>query len=330
MQQYKERGYITVSGILSDTDVTTALQSLTDLCTDKNEKFSSAVKASYGAAAVDKLDFKDGQHHAFVQYEKGTEVEMAVGDDKGTDSTALQPTTEAKVRKLMGFCAYEPILNDIAAHPVLHSLLKKLMRIPESAELELFQDMALLKGVGGREKPYHQDHAYFNMQLNAKVIGVWIALDEATEENGCMRCLPGLHRRSAAECIIGEDADANKIISALHVPNNNTKSTCADKSATEYAFTDVNDEFPLWHYMRRDFQICDDLIYRLSDHVTSCPLPKGGMMIFDSKLPHGTPTNKSVLRRRALQFHYVVKGVPRVEERLRLQTFGGEGSGVEC
>ena len=59
----------------------------------------------------------------------------------------------------------------------------------------LFQDMALLKPPGGgREKPWHQDNAYFHLVPGTPIVGVWIALDEATLDNGCMRVIPGSHR----------------------------------------------------------------------------------------------------------------------------------------
>ena len=58
----------------------------------------------------------------------------------------------------------------------------------------LFQDMALLKPPRvGREKPWHQDHAYFDLELRTRVVGVWIALDPATTGNGCMLVKPGSH-----------------------------------------------------------------------------------------------------------------------------------------
>ena len=61
---------------------------------------------------------------------------------------------------------------------------------------ELFQDQALLKPpLIGREKPWHQDNAYFNLPPETAVVGVWIALDEATPENGCMYVIPGSHRQ---------------------------------------------------------------------------------------------------------------------------------------
>ena len=49
----------------------------------------------------------------------------------------------------------------------------------------------------GREKPWHQDMAYFNLPLDTTVVGAWIALDEATVDNGCMMLIPGSHKHGA-------------------------------------------------------------------------------------------------------------------------------------
>jgi copper chaperone CopZ len=59
---------------------------------------------------------------------------------------------------------------------------------------ERFQDMALLKPPRlGREKPWHQDAAYFRGSDPHLMFGVWIALDPATRENGCMEVIPRSH-----------------------------------------------------------------------------------------------------------------------------------------
>lgn len=41
------------------------------------------------------------------------------------------------------------------------------------------------------ESPWHQDWAYWG---GSHKISVWVALDEATPENGCLQILPGSHR----------------------------------------------------------------------------------------------------------------------------------------
>jgi len=95
------------------------------------------------------------------------------------------------VRKLMSFTGFDRRLHDVAEHPLIRDLLARLL----SAEPERFQDMALIKPPRiGREKPWHQDCAYFDLPLNTPVVGVWIALDAATVENGCMHVLAGGHK----------------------------------------------------------------------------------------------------------------------------------------
>lgn len=96
------------------------------------------------------------------------------------------------VRKFMWFVEYDARLKALSQHPELIDLMTRL--IGETPRL--YQDMALIKPPrGGREKPWHQDHAYFDLPLDTTVVGAWIALDEATVENGCMVIKPGSHRQ---------------------------------------------------------------------------------------------------------------------------------------
>lgn len=94
------------------------------------------------------------------------------------------------IRKIFNYVNYEPRLNAVAAHAGLLGVLERIM----DDKPVLFQDMALVKPPRfGSEKPWHQDCAYFNLQEGTTVVGVWIALDEATAENGCMHIIPGSH-----------------------------------------------------------------------------------------------------------------------------------------
>lgn len=94
------------------------------------------------------------------------------------------------IRKIFNFVNHEQRLNALAAHAGLLSVLERIM----DDTPVLFQDMALVKPkLFGSEKPWHQDCAYFNFEEGTTVVGVWIALDEATAENGCMHIIPGSH-----------------------------------------------------------------------------------------------------------------------------------------
>jgi phytanoyl-CoA hydroxylase len=138
------------------------------------------------AAALDGLLYLlSGEHPTFkgVMYEKKA---------KSFDVDSLSPAERQDyVRKFMWFVEFDERLKALAYHPQLTALLQTLLGAPPA----LFQDMALLKPPRiGREKPWHQDHAYFDLPLNTPVVGVWIALDEATIDNGCMMVYPGSHR----------------------------------------------------------------------------------------------------------------------------------------
>jgi ectoine hydroxylase-related dioxygenase (phytanoyl-CoA dioxygenase family) len=183
------------------------------------------------------------------------------------------------LRKFMIFAHCDTRISDIMYRPVLMAVVSDLL----GGEPEMFQDMALLKPAGiGREKPWHQDHAYFNLPEGTPVVGVWIALDEAVPENGCMHFILGGHKQG-----------------------------------------------PIAHFNRRDWQICDsDILHR--DAAVAAPLPVGGALIFDGLTPHGTPSNRSNLRRWALQFHYVKKGTPRISTEERFAIFGEDRHNSSC
>lgn len=80
--------------------------------------------------------------------------------------------------------------------------------------------------------------------------------------------------------------------------------------------------------MRRDWQICDTDVVR--ERRLAVPMAVGDVLLFDGKLPHGTPTNRTEQQRWALQLHYIPRDAREVDEGLRLETFGSEGKDVSC
>ena len=181
------------------------------------------------------------------------------------------------VRKFTGFIDTHPPLAAVAQYSPLLQAVERIAGTP----VRLFQDMAMIKPPGGREKPWHQDHAYFNLPLDTRVVAAWVALSDATIENGCMHVIPGGHR-----------------------------------------------EGPRVHFMRRDWQICDaDVVW---EHRLAVPMTVGDIMLFDGKLPHGTPTNRTDQQRWALQFHYIPRDAREVDEARRLDSFGSEGKDITC
>ena len=103
----------------------------------------------------------------------------------------VDPALRARfVRKFMSFVGQAPALTALARDPRMLALARRLL----GGEPELFQDMALVKPAQGREKPWHQDHAYFNVAMGTPIVGVWIPMGRVTPENGCMHLLRGGHK----------------------------------------------------------------------------------------------------------------------------------------
>lgn len=99
---------------------------------------------------------------------------------------------EMATRKLHKFVDFSPALHHACFHPQALDVLGRLFGEPA----KFLEDQAILKppsADAGLEKPWHQDMAYGNLSQSKMVIGIWIALDEATLENGCMHVIPGTH-----------------------------------------------------------------------------------------------------------------------------------------
>jgi len=98
-------------------------------------------------------------------------------------------------------------------HPRIRGVVSSLL----GANPVLFQDMALIKPpLIGSEKPWHQDDAYFTVTPLDAVCGVWIALDDAAVENGCMHVIPGGHRLGPLRHFHGEVEGAGKDCQIVH------------------------------------------------------------------------------------------------------------------
>jgi phytanoyl-CoA hydroxylase len=81
---------------------------------------------------------------------------------------------------------FQDLVHDDAILDVVRQL--------QGPNLSLLRSAAMLKPPQvGSEKKFHQDAAYYPIHPMDHVT-VWIALDQATTENGCMQVVPGAHR----------------------------------------------------------------------------------------------------------------------------------------
>jgi phytanoyl-CoA hydroxylase len=158
LRQYAEQGFLAIENVFTPSEVDAAKAGISALIAGDNNK-------------------------DVVEFEKGVDVTGMSVEER-----------EKYVRKIMWFVDREPRLKAMSSHPKLVGLVERIV----GTTVNMIQDMTLLKPAHvGREKPWHQDDAYFALEPLDMILGTWTALDEATPENGCMHVIPGSHRKGA-------------------------------------------------------------------------------------------------------------------------------------
>jgi phytanoyl-CoA hydroxylase len=83
-----------------------------------------------------------------------------------------------------------PLVRDLALHPAVVDELVDII----GPNVKLMQSMLFIKGAGKPGQAWHQDEAHIPTR-DRSLTAVWLALDDATLDNGCLWVIPGSHRR---------------------------------------------------------------------------------------------------------------------------------------
>lgn len=195
IRQFQEDGFLAFSDVLEPGELKLAREALTRIARELTESRESVYSApKRNGANQSGATFKRPGSRSMLQVEPGF-------DPGGKSPQKI----ELMVRKFMWFCTEDAVFeNMLCPAGRIHGIVECLL----GADPILFQEMALVKPPFiGTEKPWHQDNAYFSVEPLDEVIGVWIALDEATPENGCMHVIPGAHAAEGFKHHHGTDCE---------------------------------------------------------------------------------------------------------------------------
>ncbi|XP_051269008.1 phytanoyl-CoA dioxygenase domain-containing protein 1 isoform X2 [Dicentrarchus labrax] len=174
VQKYVEDGYVVLEGLLSSQECDELRQRMAEIVdqmdvpehcrttfsTYHDEQLKTQGNADYFITSGDKIRFF---------FEKG------VFDDKGEFIVPKQRSLNKVGHALH---AYEPLYKKVTHSPKIQGIAKKL----GLASPVILQSMFIFKQPGnGGEEPL------------GRVMGVWIALEDATVNNGCLWFIPGSH-----------------------------------------------------------------------------------------------------------------------------------------
>ncbi|KTF88033.1 hypothetical protein cypCar_00044515, partial [Cyprinus carpio] len=184
--RYRDEGYLVLDGLLSPEECDALRDRMSEIIegmdvpehcrtqfsTDHDEQLKKQGNADYFITSGDKIRFF---------FEKG------VFDDKGE---FIVPREHSLNKIGHALHAYEPLFKAVTHSPKIQNLVKKLGLIAPV----ILQSMYIFKqpGIGGEVTP-HQDATFLYTQPLGRVMGVWIALEDATLENGCLWFIPGSH-----------------------------------------------------------------------------------------------------------------------------------------
>jgi phytanoyl-CoA hydroxylase len=188
--RYREDGYLAFLNVLTPEEVAAASRGINELVHKYafNETLTEHVHKGYKEEAKNSkgLLFKSRTSDFHFQVEGGYEARPDRLDELADN-----------IRKFQSYDMELPIYDYIAhKHPRLRALLGAVL----GEDYLPYSSMALCKPAGiGSPKPWHQDLAYFSVNRFDGVAGVWIALDHARVENGCMHVIPGGHRAGPRE-----------------------------------------------------------------------------------------------------------------------------------
>jgi ectoine hydroxylase-related dioxygenase (phytanoyl-CoA dioxygenase family) len=82
-----------------------------------------------------------------------------------------------------------PIMKKYLAHPVIKDVLTGVI----GPDVKCMQSMLFVKSAGKPGQAWHQDENYIPTR-DRSLTGAWIAIDDATTENGCLWVIPKSHR----------------------------------------------------------------------------------------------------------------------------------------
>lgn len=85
---------------------------------------------------------------------------------------------------------------DLVRHPDIVDVLSRITGAHNAhwdGRVKCMQSMLFLKPAGLQGQAWHQDERYIPTR-DRSLVGAWIALDDASVENGCLWVLPGSHR----------------------------------------------------------------------------------------------------------------------------------------
>ena len=117
------------------------------------------------------------------------------------ESCRILEMHDAYAGVFVGLAANSQVFRDLARDGRLLDVLEQII----GPDIEFLSDKVVLKSATTTAgSPWHQDWPYWE---GLHKISVWIALDRATPENGCLKMMPGSHKGSVVHDGVAKEGE---------------------------------------------------------------------------------------------------------------------------
>lgn len=114
------------------------------------------------------------------------------GDIKGLEQATEGESDEDVLRRTL--CIHFPYkVSPLMMEQVKHESLVDILQNVIGPDVKCMQQMLFIKASGKPGQAWHQDEDYIPTR-DRSLTGCWLAMDDATVENGCLWVIPGSHK----------------------------------------------------------------------------------------------------------------------------------------
>jgi ectoine hydroxylase-related dioxygenase (phytanoyl-CoA dioxygenase family) len=175
----------------------------------------------------------------------GGDVEIAAADRV---ALVRQDAGAGSLSQVLNPDAYAPELRETRAYRTALAVARQLLG---SDATHMGMHAILKPPGGGAETPWHQDEAYWDPQWDHRAVSVWVPLQPATVDNGCMHFVPGSHRlevldhrlaHTSAEALVLSEGAADVVVGPVACPVPEGGATVHANRTVHYAGPNRTDE----------------------------------------------------------------------------------------
>lgn len=178
---FDENGYLVIEGLISEEEC--------DILRDRIDRYITSFDPSEELTVFSSSN-SGKQHGEDYFLESGDKIRCFLEEEAVDDNQNILRPKEKSINKIghaLHFC--DPIFKQFSHQEKIAKLLESLSYI----ETDIVCSMYIFKQpqIGGAVH-YHQDSCFLYTEPKP-IIALWFALEDATQDNGCLSVIPGSH-----------------------------------------------------------------------------------------------------------------------------------------